>query len=395
MTRYFNHLLKVLSSSKLALVLVVLVILLSLAGAVLPQEGIFAPVDIARWQEVHPFVTKILRPIGLFRAFHSIPFLAIIFLLSVNTFTCTVLHLFSKGGIPALREPGGLRLAGFIVLHISLIMLFAGGFQSAATRMDGFIVLTEGQVFREEHGGYVRLVEGPLRKEHHKGFTLRLEKVRVEFRENRYLLGITSDIEIREKGDDVNVTKAMVRVNQPFSYRGITFTLGRTGFSPRLVIRERDSGRVLVNSFVALKTFQDKQEREYRDFLPLPFFNQRVILTLYPDHRRIEDRVEKTGEQPVKPILLVETEEESRQPVPRGYIPMGGSMAMGGYDIGFTGLRRWSSFKVVGDPGYPLVWTALWLAVVGLLLRYIPDLKRWFGQSKTTDKVNHEGHEDG
>jgi cytochrome c biogenesis protein ResB len=361
---FFDGLLKVLSSSKLALVLVLLVILLSLAGAVLPQEGMFKPTDMARWQEAHPLVTSLLKPLGLFRAFHSVPFLITILLLAVNTLTCTVLYFFTKGGISALRGPGATRLAGFIALHISLILLFAGGFWSAAARLDGFIVLTENQVFKEEHANYVRLVEGPLRKEYHQGFSLRLKSVRVDFREN-YLLNIESDIEIIDKQG--SVVKDTVKVNHPFTYNHLTFTQDQTGFSPRLLIRDKGSGRVLVNAFAALKTFRKGQTREYRDFLPLPFFKQRVIVTLYPNHKR-------TG----NPALLVETENESGQPIPKGHVTMGSSMPLGKYTIGFIGLRRWSSFKVVEDPGYNLVWIALWLGVAALILRYIPDLKEWF-----------------
>jgi hypothetical protein len=60
---------------------------------------------------------------------------------------------------------------------------------------------------------------------------------------------------------------------------------------------------------------------------------------------------------------------------------MGSSMSLGKYTIGFTGLRRWSSFKVVEDPGYNLVWIALWLGAAALILRYVPDIKEWFGAS--------------
>ncbi len=361
---FFDGLLKVLSSSKLALVLVLLVILLSLAGAVLPQEGTFKPTDMASWQQAHPFVTSLLKPLGLFRAFHSVPFLITILLLAVNTLTCTVLYFFTKGGFSALKKPGATRLVGFIALHISLILLFAGGFWSAATRLDGFIILTENQVFKEEHNNYVKLVEGPLRKEQHKGFTMRLEKVRVDFREG-YLVGIASDVEIREKHG--GMVKSTIKVNQPFEYNDMIFTQDQTGFSPRLLIRDKAGGKVLVNAFVVLSTFRKGKTREYHDLLPFPFFKQRVTVTLYPNDKRKEN-----------PILLVETEDDPGQPVLKGRVTLGKRMSLGKYEIGFTGLRRWSSFKVVEDPGYNLVWIALWLGVIALILRYVPDMKEWF-----------------
>ena len=371
----------VISSSKVALVLVLLLILLSIAGAVLPQEGLFEPAEVAGWQAQHPFVTSVFRPIGLFRAFHSVPFLIIICLLAINTLTCTIRYFYREGGISALKGSVGVRLTGFIFLHLSLILLFSGGFWSAGATLDGYIVLTEGQTFKEEHSNYLRLVEGPLRTGHHRGFLARLKKVRVEFHKDvkRYPIHLTSTLEFRSKGNTTDVvTKGIVEMNRPFTFEGLDFTQDKTGFSPRLLIREKDSGRVLVNTFVALKTFRKGQLREYRDFLPLPFFKQRVIVTLYPNHKRTENGVEKTGEEPENPVILVETETEPGQPVLNGNVTMGNSMSLDKYEIGFIGLRRWSSFRVVEDPAYTLVWIALWLGVAALILRYIPDIKGWF-----------------
>ena len=68
------------SSSRLALILVGLLILISIFGAILPQEGLFNSEEIKIWQEDHGFLTGLLGPLGMFRAFHSIPFLILIIL---------------------------------------------------------------------------------------------------------------------------------------------------------------------------------------------------------------------------------------------------------------------------------------------------------------------------
>jgi len=385
--------LKVLSSSKLALALVVLLILFSLAGALLPQEGMFGPLDISRWQEQHSTITALAKPAGFFRVFHSIPFLVTIFLLAVNILTCTVQRFIKEGGISSLKGKGAVCQIGFLILHLSLIGIFAGGLMSVSASLDGYILLTEGQGIEEKHDSYLRLVEGPFRKEHHRRFVVRLKKVRIEYQKKQYLTGITSQLEILENREKVR--EGTVKVNYPFTYRGLDFTHDKTGFSPRLVIRERSNRRPLVNSFIALKTFRRGQvEREYRDFLPLPFFKQKVIVTLYPNHTRVDGQVKKIGEEPENPILLVETEDETGKKVSRGEIPLGGSLVLGNYLLGFAELRRWTSFRVMDDPGYPVVWIALWVGIAGFIMRYIPDLRKWFGHAPVADKVNHEGHEE-
>jgi cytochrome c biogenesis protein ResB len=370
--------LNAISSSKLALVLVLLVIVFSIAGAMLPQEGQFDPNDIARWQEQHSLITKLLRPIGLFRAFHSVPFLVTICLLALNTFTCSVLYFFRKGGFSALKGPDGVRLSGFVILHLSLILLFAGGFLSAGATLDGYIVLTEGQIFKEEHRNYVRLVEGPLRREQHKGFNVRLKELKTVFPKDKrkYPVDITS---ILEFGGNTS-GPVEIKVNQPHTYKDMSFTQDETGFSPRLLIRRNQDNRIVLHSFLALKTFRRGGQREYRDFLPIPSLpgqKQRLIITFFPYFSRENNRIKKISDKPNNPLLLVELKNAENQTLEHTEIPMKGTGNLKEYSITFTGLRRWASFRVMEDPGYGVVLISLLLGLIGILLRYLPDFKGW------------------
>lgn len=369
--------LRAMSSSKLALVLVLVVILFSLAGAVLPQQGMMESKDIAAWQQEHPALTRALEPAGFFHVFQSWPFLITIVVLGINTLTCTVVHFVKDGGLSALKGPGRIEKAGFLLLHLSLILLFAGGFWSSATKLDGYIVLTEGDRFTERHDSYLRLVEGPLRRERHKEFVVALKQVETKYEKQRYRTDVTSNLEILSDGN--RVANGIVKFNKPFTYKGISFTQDQTGFSPRIMIREEESGRILKNIFVALKTFRESGEREYRDFLPLPFLKNRVIITLYPSYRMENGIAIKTGEELAKPLLLVEEEDESGQVISRNHLKSEGRVVLGQYSFDFTDVRQWSSFRVVEDQGYFLVCFSLWLGTAALLLRYVPDLLRWFG----------------
>jgi hypothetical protein len=380
-----------LGSSKLALVLIVLLILFSIAGAVLPQEGMLEPSKIKLWQQGHTTLTKMMESVGLFHVFHSWPFLITISILAINTLTCTIQHFINDDGFAGFKGPRAIEKAGFILLHLSLIVLFAGGFLSAATRLDGHIVLTEGQSFRELHDSYVRLVEGPLRPEHHEDFVFSLKKVETKYEKQRYQTDVTSSVEILSEGK--KAADGTVKVNRPFTYKDISFTQDQTGFSPRIVIREKESGKLMLDSFVALKTFQKAQEREYRDFLPLPFLKNRVIITLYPNYAMKNGRAIKTTEQPEKPLLLVEEKDESGHDISQTYLHLKSRIELGEYSFDFTDLRRWSSFKVVEDSGYYIVCVSLWLGLGALLLRYVPDIRKWFG-IKPSLFAKYNSHQD-
>ena len=67
-----------------------------------------------------------------------------------------------------------------------------------------------------------------------------------------------------------------------------------------------------------------------------------------------------------------------RQRSAQGNLPLGSRIVMEEYVFFFTELRRWSGFMVVQDPGYLPVCVALWLGLGALILRYTPDLKKWF-----------------
>ena len=77
---------------------------------------------------------------------------------------------------------------------------------------------------------------------------------------------------------------------------------------------------------------------------------------------------------------MIETEDEDEKKISLGHAAIGDTIEVQGYTLGFMDLREWSAFKIVSDPGYPAVSIALWLGIGALLLRYIPELLRWFGR---------------
>ena len=353
--KFFN----LISSSRLALVLVALVVVFSLAGAILPQQGTMEAQEIAIWQEGHPVTTYLLEPVGAFGVFNSWPFLITLFLLAINTLTCTVCQFRPQGKFYGSSNISPMVKLGFVLLHLSIVGLLAGGFYSAATKLNGRVVLIEGQSFTEKHDSYLWLAEGPLRSERHQGFATKLKQVQIRYEKQRYPVDIISEIEI--SSDKQKITDGIIRVNHPFTYNGISITYDGNGFSPRLLIQDKDTGATLVNSFVALKTFHNEQGTQYRDFLPLPFFEHRAIITFFPSFIRDNGKIIKTSEEPNKPLVLVEMTDESGKVLASVEIPLGEKGAIGKYDFTFTDVRRWAALKIVDDPGYPIVCGSLWL----------------------------------
>ncbi|MBW8036367.1 MAG: cytochrome c biogenesis protein ResB, partial [Planctomycetes bacterium] len=151
--------------------------------------------------------------------------------------------------------------AGHFLLHISLVILIIGGFITTALKLNGHIILTEGQTFVEDHASYLRIAEGPLRNEAHKNFALKLNEITTEYQKAFYQTDVTSRLDVLEQGQKVK--EAIVKVNHPFTYKSFAFTHQDIGFSPRIEISDKKTGRILFHSFVMLKTYDAENGKEY------------------------------------------------------------------------------------------------------------------------------------
>lgn len=383
MNRLWNVLLNFVSSAKLALVLVALVILFAFAGVILPQEDRVNVNDLEFWQQQHEAITELAMPIGLFHVFTSWPFMILVIVLAINTLTCTVIRFKKQGGIKAFSGPEAIQSLGFFLLHISIIILLAACFISSACKLDGYMLLSEGQYFLEDHDGYRRLVEGPLRPEKHKQFRLRLDDIDIQYERGKYQTEIVAKFDIMEDGEKVGEKTAMV--NHPLKLQGVSITIDETGFSPDIIITEEERRVAILRSFVALKTFKEDGNRRYRDFLPLPFLKNKVVLEFLPDYEMKDGKPIKVSEKAENPMIIAQVWDPNDNIIEEKYMELGGKVVLGDYNYQFVNHRQWASFKVVDDPGYPLVCFSLWLGLTALIMRYLREIKSCFTVSKSVE----------
>lgn len=368
----------VLGSSRLALVLVGILIVLGTLGAIAPQAGIATGADIARWKEEHGAVGQVFELFGSFDAFQSWPFLVTVGSLGVNTLACTLVRFMREDGMAGLRLPGVTRRIGFYCVHVAVLLILGGGFWTLGTRLTGYIVLTENQVFEERHDAYLMLSEGKLRaaSDEHRGFSLRLVDVETRFDGPHRRIGLDSKVRVERDGE--TLVEHVIRHNEPLEYEGVQFTQDESGYSPRIAIRPAGRRNVLSSSFVALKTFRVGEARAYRDFLPLPIFTDRVVVSIYPSFEKDGDGYRMTSEQLSEPLMVITRETEDGEILEQVHVPLGEWGRIGNHELGFLELRRWSAFLVGQDPGFDLIWLALWFGLAAMLLRYSGDLSAWF-----------------
>lgn len=363
-----------LGSPLLALVLVAILIGQCVVGALLPQEGLMGPDEIAVWQASHSVVAALARPVGGFSLFHSWAFLATIVMLAVNTIACSLQRILGGDVNPLKSATKG----AFLAIHGSVILILAGAFVSAATSMEGLVILTEGQSISDHPDNYVRGAAGPLRREARDSFTLRLTRIRQEFGSGQRPVGLASHVEITRT--DGSVWSNVVAVNRPATYQGVSITQGEIGFSPKLVVRNRRTGAIVLDTFIGLKTSRTPAGREYRDVLPPACLGEPIYITLYPDFVIEGDSIRKTGDQASNPLLVIETADAEGHPATAYRIPLGGVAHIGDHEFRFDNLRGWSALTLARDPGYPIMCVAFILGIAALGLRYSAEMGNWLGR---------------
>lgn len=254
-----------------------------------------------------------------------------------------------------------------IVFHISLLIMLLGFAADALLRMEGTIVLTEGQTRMEQHAAYAYLREAPFYNEaDHGKFAITLQALEIKYPPQ----GVPDDYssKITLSTADGVTREALVTKSQPAYLGAVSLHQEFYGYAPAVVIKDK-TGKLLLESYVNIGTIPHPTSHAYQDSVTVPGTDLKFWLTFFPDLREKGDYI--TGSyRPVKPGLQIRVT-QGKQVLYSGYAAIGESVGFGKYQVSFPELRRWSAIKISRDLGVPLVYTGFWLAVAGLMMLYL------------------------
>ena len=413
METYLTRLWRFLSSTKLAVVLLIAVLLGALVGTLFPQlnsDAAADPAAVARWlttaQEKYGLLFGLYRALGLFDVYHSPWFLALIAALVLNTVACTVdrlrvlwravtarptveqadtfyermpnrasLVVASMGQgeealgrilgrrhyrVVAERQAGVTylfaernRLARLatLVTHTSLVLLVLGTLWSGwGGWRERAVALGPDQVYDVDHG---------------QSFAVRSEGLEIE----RYPNGQPSDyrahLAVLEKGAEV--IRKTVRVNDPLTYRGVSFYLYSYGPAGRVraidaqgqpVPLQIESGQEVTSGEVTLNFSGEGAGQE----IGVPSQDLTMRLVFYYQGPSVFVQAIRKGET---------------RPFGAGSVRGGDSLRVGDVTFQFT-LDRYIVLQVVHDPGFKWVILAGFLVVGGVVTSfYFPHKRLW------------------
>jgi len=410
---YLTRLWRFLGSTGLAVVLLLVVLLAALVGTLFPQltpDVAADPAAAARWlttaQEKYGFRFGLYRALGLFDVYHSPWFLALVAALLLNTVVCTVDRLrivwravrarpkieraeafyermpnhvslavaSVEQGEQALRQVlgrrryhvvaerrGGVtylfaernRLARLATLltHTSLVLLVLGFLWSSwGGWRERAVALGPGQVHSVGHG---------------RSFAVRSDGLEID----RYPSGQPSDyrayLTVLERGTEV--MRKTVRVNDPLTYRGVSFYLYSYGPAGRVratdvegqpIPLQAESNQGVASGEVTLNFAGEGDGRE----VVVPSRDLTLRLVFYYQGPSLFVQATRSGET---------------KSFGAGSVRGGDSLKVGDITFEFA-LDRYIVLQVVHDPGFKGVILAGFLIVGGLIFSfYFPHKRLW------------------
>ncbi len=405
---------KLLTSVRLALILILLIALGALAGTLIdqaPQAALGNGEAYARWleqaRERYGSWTDLMDRLQLFRVFSSIWFRTLVAILVVNIIVCTInrwgsiraavfrprvrMHsaYFERArtstafavALPlpeasaAVRQ--GLRKAGYrtvvdqgptvalyadrfrfsrfgtFLSHLSIVLLLVGALMGRiwGWKDDSFVVAE----------GSTRSL--PLAPE----ISVKLE----QFQDEWYVEGppkdYRSEIVIYDRGAEVK--RATVRVNSPTSYKGIRFH--QSFFGQAAVMRVTDgTGAVLFEDGVPL-AWSTRDNPRPVGFFDVPGKSMKVYVVGPPAG-------EYDAVVPQGTVRLELYDSATGQLIDIRTLKRNESATVEGLTFTFLRERPFTGLKVVKDPGVNVVWAASGLMVAGLVLVFwFPHRRFW------------------
>lgn len=264
--------------------------------------------------------------------------LGLVFL--INLSACTVYQ--SR----KLRWSAPLAIWGSVVFHWGLILVTCGGLLSFAFKIEGYLVLGEGQEKVLTASAFSALETGRWQRQW-PGWNLQLLEQKRHWRADGTLAYTSSQVKVKtERGEET----VWIEKGQPLIIGDWRFFHYATGYAPGLLVKKDGQ---LVGAFLLQAEKADDKEQGYRikQLQILPDLSLGAIF--YPDEQN------KSSEKLLNPMLCVKGGEEV-------VLRPGQTRNLESYQLELGEIRTWVGLETVYDPGAKIVFAGSWLATAGL-----------------------------
>jgi cytochrome c biogenesis protein len=276
-----------------------------------------------------------------------------------------------EDGWQAMAEKGRLTRLAVYFVHLGVLLILGGALVGSIFGFRGFVTIPEqGAVDRIFIGGKHRVL--PL------GFAIRCDKFTVDFYETGAPKEFRSDVSILDQGQVVD--QAAIRVNEPFTFRRVTFYQATYGSEPSaIVLKVKD-----------LTTGATRRlQVPFRETLTIPGTEDRLVVMDYAENVRNHGpallvAVARENQQPASAWIL------TKQPDFHGNRINDLALSVESFQNSFyTGLQ------VKKDPGVWVIYLGFTLMLLSMLFALYGSHRRlWFllSQGASGTKIILGGH---
>ncbi|MFZ5633484.1 MAG: cytochrome c biogenesis protein ResB [Bacillota bacterium] len=243
-----------------------------------------------------------------------------------------------EGRFYLYADRGRFGYPGTLVTHLSLVVIVAGALYGGLAGFKDYANISEGEAYHLQKAG----------------FSVNLDDFRVDYYDDYMPKQYYSDLRIIDGGREV--IKKTIAVNDPLTYKGVTFYQTSYGWVVEGVVNNpgKETKVTLLDRQTApLGEGLSVKAIFYPDFFinaaghpgtksPLPN-NPRVVYVVY-----------------YGPGVLTYDVTKLNEPV-----QIGDSLV-----LTFTGYRQYTGLKLARDPGIPVVYSGLTLLLLGLFLNF-------------------------
>ena len=416
------------SSFNLAVVLLILIVLLAVAGSLIPQQD--AARELAR--RITPGWAAILQKMQVFDLYHSVWFFLLLGLLSLNLVSCSLSRFpvtwksFRAKAFPdafpsledmsdvmtilteesrdsALQRLEGLlkkkygkvekketargdflygekcRIShfGVYVIHLSILVIIGGAVAGALFGFNAHVRVSEGEatdtVQLKGDGGIKKL-----------DFTVRCERFNVDFYENGAPREYRSDLTFLKNGRVVH--QGSLLVNHPVTFEGIRFYQSSYGTAPDGKISlsfRRGKGNIHRLNVVAGDVFELPEKHAQVQIMRI----EESMMQMGPAVKlNVRSRKEDTPFWVFMNIKVI----EEMNPGIMEYVPLfnPGLFKPYVFSLDHVGRKYYTGLQVVHDPGLPIVASGAFLLVVGFMVVFFTSHRRiWISVEARGDRT--------
>lgn len=256
----------------------------------------------------------------------------------------------------------GIRLGfwGSVIFHAGLLLCFLAAPVTALTLFRGEFIITDGTTvpLREGFISYAGNKPSGLPP-----VNISAHNLKGVYEKGKYKVDFGGRMKITGAGFEKEYGFS---VNKPVNFMGYQFTFHEFGFSPRVIISNKEG--VIFDYSLNLRHPEEGDKFELQK-------GKRLFVLFFPDFIRQADKIGSKSMDTNNPVLLVKLFEGDRQ-VYKGLLRKGEKTLSEEYTIEFADIKNWGNFIVVKDLGIPVIIMGFLVGITGLFLRSISNERR-------------------